>query len=230
MKLQTGFLLAVWLGPRAFAADEVTPLLDKMAAAYGGSQRLEAVSTVRQTGKVEAATSIGRSGRLLRVFTRPRKLRVEVGQGGEVRVLDGTRAWRDSKEVSGPAAQAMVLQAVRLDLPWQLLANRNKLVEHESQEFHGKRVRMLLLPLDQNLSVAAGIDPATGRILHTVGSASGGPMGVMRFETEYDDFRTADGVLFAFKETNLANGTKTADIALTKVEVLRTPPEDAFKP
>jgi len=52
----------------------------------------------------------------------------------------------------------------------------------------------------------------------------------MTFETRYDDFRTVDGRLFAFKETNFASGTKTADIVLSKIELLKAPPPGAFKP
>jgi hypothetical protein len=52
----------------------------------------------------------------------------------------------------------------------------------------------------------------------------------MNFETHYDDFRKVDGVLFAFKEINFASGTKTADTALNKIELLKAAPEGAFEP
>ena len=52
----------------------------------------------------------------------------------------------------------------------------------------------------------------------------------MKFETSYDDFRTVDGLLFAFKETNLAGGTKTADTTITTIQVLKAAPPDVFKP
>ncbi len=40
MKLQTAVLVTMCLSMRANAADEVAALLDKLAVAYGGSQRL----------------------------------------------------------------------------------------------------------------------------------------------------------------------------------------------
>jgi alkylation response protein AidB-like acyl-CoA dehydrogenase len=58
----------------------------------------------------------------VRVFARPTKLRVEIGTN-EVRLVDGPKGWRNGKEVRGMQYEAMVLQAVRLDLPWQLLAH-----------------------------------------------------------------------------------------------------------
>src|SRR5436309_2685816 len=70
----------------------------------------------------------------------------------------------------------------------------------------------------------------TGRILFTAGTTKSGSAGPMTFETRYDDFQTVEGRLFAFKETNFAGGMKTAEIVLTKVELLNAPPADAFKP
>jgi hypothetical protein len=53
---------------------------------------------------------------------------------------------------------------------------------------------------------------------------------VLSIKGNYDDFRTVDGRLFAFKETNCAGGTKTADIVLSKIELLKAPAPGAFKP
>ena len=52
----------------------------------------------------------------------------------------------------------------------------------------------------------------------------------MNFETAYDDYRTVDGLLFAFKETNLASGTKTADTVLSSIQLLPAAPEKEFRP
>jgi hypothetical protein len=147
-----------------------------------------------------------------------------------VRVLDGTNGWRNGKSVTGPSYEAMVLQAVRLDLPFQLLSNKTKLVEKEPSQYQGHKVRTIELPLDNGLAVTAGIDPETGRILFSTGQTGAGPMGRLSFQTDYDNFQTVDGILFAWKETNIANDTKTADIALAVIELLKETPRDAFKP
>ena len=233
MKLST-LLLVCGLGfGCVLEAEELGPLLDKMAGAYGGRDRLEKLIAVRETGQVTAATKVGNSGMVVRTFARPLKLRIEIGDPAhpaEVRVLDGTNGWRNGKSVTGPACDAMVLQAARLDLPFQLLAHKPKLVEKEPIEYHGQRVRVVELPLENDLSMTCGIAPDSGRILFSSGQTTGGPMGRMKFETSYDDFRTVDGLLFAFKETNLAGGTKTADTTISTIQVLKTAPDDVFKP
>src|SRR5262249_52728092 len=162
-----------------------------------------------ELGEVQAATSTGNSGSIVRTYARPLQLRIQVGDADhpkEVRVLNGTNGWRNGKAATGPALDAMVLQAVRLDLPYQLLAKKSKLVEKEAIELDGKRLRVVELPLDNGLSVTANLDPETGRILHSTGNTLAGPSGRMSFEASYSGFRMVDGVLFAFKEVNLANG------------------------
>jgi hypothetical protein len=227
-------LLALILGlGRVLAAEDLAPLLEKMAGAYGGRERLEKIVAYTETAQVTAATSIGNSGPMLRTFARPLKLRVQIGEPEhpkEVRVLDGTNGWRNGKAVTGPSYQAMLLQAVRLDLPFQLLTHQARLVEKESKQYQGKLVRVVELPLENDLSVTSGIDPQTGRILFSSGQIAGGPMGKMSFETAYDDFTTVDGVLFARKEENVASGTKTADTVISGVQFLKEAPAEAFKP
>ncbi|MBI5509412.1 MAG: hypothetical protein HY903_11730 [Deltaproteobacteria bacterium] len=62
------------------------------------------------------------------------------------------------------------------------------------------------------------------------GNSKNGPAGLVSFATLYDDFRVVDGVLFAFKEVNLVRGAKIAETVLTKVEVAKPLPVDAFAP
>lgn len=207
------------------AADGVDSLVEKMGEAYGGRAALEKPTTVRESGTVEAAMRMGSSGPVVRLFARPAKLRVEIGTN-EVRLVNGPKGWRNGTEVTGMQYEAMVLQAVRLDLPWQLLTHKDKLTEKEGRELDGKQLRVVELPLENGLSVSAGIDPDTGHILWSSSDSTGG----MNFETHYEDFRKVDGVLFAFKETNLVHGNKTADTALSKIELLKTTPDGAFEP
>lgn len=228
-----GFILGLLFDATTFAAEDPATLVAKVVNAYGGRQRLERLFAFRQTGHVEAATPIGRSGPLMRLFARPVRLRAEIGdetRGKEVRVLDGDEGWRDGKAAAGPPFQAMVLQAVRLDLPWQLLSHQDKVNEKPGIERQGKRLRVLEFPIDSSLSMSAGIDPDTGRILYSRGTIAGGPMGAMNFEAAYEDFRSIDGLPFAFKEVNLASGTKTADTVITRIDILKSAPDREFKP
>jgi hypothetical protein len=201
-----------------------------MVAAYGGEAALGKIAAVREEGKVEATMRVGSSGPIVRTYARPSKLRIQIGEGpkfSEVRVLDGAKGWRNGQESTGVAFEAMVLQAARLDVPWLLMKSKSKLVDHGNVERDGRRLQVLELPLENGLSVSAGIEPATGHILFSSGTTK---TGSMTFETSYDDLRKVDGVLFAFKETNMAQGAKTAETILSKIEILKETPEDTFKP
>jgi hypothetical protein len=230
MKKSIMLLICALVAGNARAREDLNALVDKIADAYGGRTNLENLAAMRQTGLVEAATKVGNSGPVVRIFARPLKLRVEIGEAPkpvEVRVLDGAMGWRNGKESNGVGYEAMVLQAVRLDLPYQLLSQRKILVEKEPMEYQGKRLRVIELPVEHGLLLSAEVDPETGRILGSTGTTK---TGSMTFETRYEDFRTVEGRLVAFKETNFAGGTKTAEIVFSKIELLKTMPVDAFKP
>jgi hypothetical protein len=254
MKVARFSILVFFLAALSTSADELGMLVEKVAKAYGGQAALEKAAVVREEGRVEAAMGATNPRPILRLFTRPMKLRVEVGpkeKPTEARILDGAKGWRGDKEVTGTSYQAMVLQATRLDLPLQLLLHKDRIVEKDAMEQGDKRLRLLELALEGGLKVSAGIDPDTGRILYSSGTTaavpaattpgteaaghggatgSGGPTGPAKFETYYDDFRMVDGVLFAFKETNWAQGVKTADIVLSEIKLLKSAPPDAFRP
>jgi hypothetical protein len=223
-------LLSCALSVQAGASDNLDALVDKIAAAYGGQVTLEKLVAVRETGRVEAVMSNSAPKPVVRTFARPLRLRVEIGESSkpsEVRIVDGAKGWRNGQESTGVGYEAMVLQAVRLDLPFQLSLHRKALLEKDPADFQSKRLRVLELPLEHGLSILAGIEPETGRILFSRGTTK---TGSTTLETRYEDFRTVEGYLFAFKETNFAGDTKTADIVLTKIEFPRTPSSEAFKP
>jgi hypothetical protein len=211
------------------AAEDVGVLVDKMVAAYGGQAALEKIGPIREEGKVEATMRVGSSGPIVRTYARPSKLRIQIGEGpkfNEVRVLNGANGWRNGQESKGVSYEAMVLQAARLDLPWLLLANKTKLVHKGAVERDGRQLQVLELPLESG-SVSAGLDATNGHILFSSGTTK---TGSMTFETAYDDFRTVEGRLFAFKETNIAQGTKTAETILSKIEILKEVPGNTFEP
>jgi hypothetical protein len=233
MKTSLVLIMSCSLAISRATAVDLGPLVEKVADAYGGRERLEKLAAIRETGTVTAASQVGSSGPIVRTFARPARLRIQVGQPEhprEVRVLDGAKGWRNGQAVTGMSYEAMLLQAIRLDLPFQLLTRQAKVVEKEPIDFQGKHLRVLELPLEHDLSVTAGIEPETGHILFSKGTTASGAMGRMTFETQYDDFHTVDGLLFAFKETNLAGGAKTADTILLSIEMLKTAPEEAFQP
>jgi len=236
-------ILFAWPAAPA-GADEVGDLLRKSVDAYGGESVL-ATLAFRESGKLTTTMRGGSAGTITRIYRRPDQLRVEVALAGEpteVRILDGKRGWRQGQEASGMSFDAMVLQSARFALPLNLLERRGELKDLGTVECDGKTRRVLELPLGGTLSLAAEIDPGTGRILRSTArsvgamggksmSVGGAPGGVtVEFATTYDDFRKVDGVLFAFREGNFAMGRNTGETRLEKVEILKELPAGTLTP
>ncbi len=221
----------------ATASDGVESLVAKTVQAYGGEQALEKARHVREFGSTTSIMRPGLKGTIQREFTSPDKLRVQITfrYDVETRIYNGRDGWRMGEAVTGPQLDAMVLQAARIALPLNLARNRKKLVDKGRGEVEGKPVRTLELPLGNKLRLTVDIDPETGRIVRSAGRGGLGTMGGMggrplEFITGYSDFRKVDGVLFAFREGNFANGMTTGETILEKIELPGTLPASTFKP
>jgi hypothetical protein len=213
-------------------AEDLPALVRRCVEAYGGKAAIARSARSRQEGTVTSLLHPGEKGRMGRAYERPRRLRVEVAYprgGGEVRVLAGTRGWRDGEEVSGPRLAAMLLQAARMDLPALLSSAGANVVAAGTLELGGKKLRVLAIEPAPGLVVEAAIDPATGRILRSRG-ASRDPAAPIEFVTTYSDFRTVAGVLVAMREENWANGRSTGETVLEKVEFPTALPRETFEP
>jgi len=223
-------LLGTAAPSHAAPSTEVTALVDRCVAAYGGAAALAGVAAIRQAGTVTSLLHPGQAGRLQRWAARGGRLRVEIGWNGEpeVRVVDGQVGWRGGMAVQGPPLAAMMLQAARFDLPLRLREGLARLEDRGVVEHDGRKLRALALEVAPGLVVEAELDPATGRILRSRGATSSGP--AIEFVTTYADFRTVGGLLFAFREGNWANGATTGETVLTAVEPLARPPDGVFRP
>ena len=198
-------------------------LLTRVAHAYGGESRLLAVHSVRETGTIKSQRG---DGTLLRAFEPPLRLSIVIrrpASSPEVRVLDGSRGARDGEAVFGPMLDAMVLQAVRIDLPAALLRHRDQLRDLGEIVREGKKLRSIGLPLEGGKAIAVGVEIDSGRIVYSEGA-----VGAIRFATLYSDFRKVDGLLFAFQEENFASGQKTADTRLAEIAVNPALPPGTF--
>lgn len=215
----------------AGATPEVRALVKKVVAAYGGPAAMAKLARVRQEGTVSSTVlHPGPPGRLLRMAERPGKLRVEIQypeKPVEVRVLAAGRGWRGGVEVQGPMLAAMVLQAARLQLPALLAAAGDEVADGGTLEHDGVALRVLSLEVTPGVVVQAAVDPGSGRILRSRGTAAG-PV-PLEFITVSSDFRTVDGVLVPFREGNYANGRSTGDTALEKVSFPSALPPGAFE-
>ena len=218
--------------PAGRADDAVAELVKRCVDAYGGPAAVARAAVIRERGRTTSILHPGAAGRILRLYQRPGRLRVEIafpGDPPEVRVLDGGRGWRWGEPSSGPQLVAMILQAARLDLPAMLQAWRARVADHGTWQHEGKALRVLAVPVAPGVEVEAGIDPATGRILRSRGSGRDAAF-PLEFVTAYSDFRTVDGVLVAFREGNWANGATTGETVLEKVEIEPEIDADAFRP
>lgn len=219
-------------GRAGSAAATPAELVARCVEAYGGKKAVVRLARNRSEGTVTSLLHPGQPGRIARLYQRSGRLRVEIAFPGapvEIRVLDGGRGWRFGEEVGGPFLASMILQAARLDLPALLAAWQQKLEDRGTWELDGKTLRVLALEVAPGVTVEAGIDPATGRILRSRGTAKGGPM-PLEFVTTYSDFRKVDGVLVAFREGNWANGSATGETVLEEFELLASVPPEAFRP
>jgi hypothetical protein len=218
----------------ARAVESLDGLLDRTMKAYGGVDALRKAAAVRETGKVTSLMRGGAAGDIVREFERPDRLRVFIRYGGsdtEVRVYDGKTGWREGKAVQGPPLDAMVLQAARLALPLILSDRRANLVDKGTSTVDGKELRTVDLPLGNGLTLTAGIDPVSGRIVRSSGTGGMGMGGrTLEFVTRYSDYRVVHGVLHPFVEENYANGFVTGETTLSRVEVLESFPPGTFRP
>ncbi|BDG10569.1 hypothetical protein [Anaeromyxobacter paludicola] len=225
--------LALCLAAPARGADDLSRVLRRCVDAYGGAQALKRAVAVRETGHVTSVMRGNAAGALVRTFAPPGRLRVDItypGGKGEARVLDGAAGWREGEKVEGMQLAAMVLQAARLELPRVFAEAPDRVADAGPVERGGKKLRAVAVDLGNGLSLTAEIDPESGQVLHTTGA--GALPGGMRiyFDTDYSDFRKVNGLLFAFKEENLANGVRTGETLLDQVEILPAAPANAFKP
>ena len=186
-------------------------LIARVMTAYGGAAAWSKVTGFHETGTVTPAMRPD-EGKLTRDFQRPDKLRVEIvyPTNTEVRVLDGDHGTQNGKDASAMGLDAMRLQAARLALPQLLIEKRQTLRQLENQN-------VIEIPLTPSMTLTVEIDPATGRIVKSTGKATG-----VEFSTSYSDFRTVDGLLFAFREENSAGNTKTGTNQIATLQVARS--------
>jgi hypothetical protein len=230
-------LLALLLAPAPAPAagpapGELGALLAKVVAAYGGEAALAKVGGYRMEGTL--TSSMRGTGPFVRLFQRPSRLRVELDYPGhpESRILDGARGWRSDGQGNllpseGPLLGSMVVQAARADLPWLLLERRQDL--RLLAPPGDAAVRVIEIGLGPGLALTVAVDAASGRIVRTAGTINT-PAMQTGFTTEYADFRSVDGVLFPFRESNGAGGQSTGDTVVTKVTLNPRLTDADFRP
>lgn len=210
----------------AVAAD-LGPLLERIVQAYGTATP---PTSILQRGRT--ISHVQGEGTLLRAYRGAERFRVEIRYpaGVETRIIAGPHAWQHNRPLKAAFRGALVLQAARVALPWNLLEARDTLRDGGEHAFGDGRLHFVELPLAEGLRLVAEVDPSSGRILRSRGIVPGYHGGEMVFGTVYDDFRTAGGRLYAAVEHHFAMGRYVGRSLIDTVE-FDTPLADAlFRP
>jgi hypothetical protein len=196
----------------------------RIVAAYGGERALGRVKAFRETGTLDSRQGTAHT---VRLFAPPDRLRVEIEYASgenETRVLEGPHGFRNGEMVAGPARDAMLLQAARLELPGILLRKRKELVDLGNVERDGQKLHAIGVPLESGINLAVAVDARTSRIVRSEGALPGRGTQI-RFATTYSDFRSVSGVLFPFREENFVSGERTGTTRFDRIELLDAMPQ-----
>lgn len=225
------FALAL-CGVSASAQETPSSVIDSVLEAYGGWQKLQAVTSYSMEGKL--LTGHDTVVRTTRIFSRPGRLRVviEHADGKEVRVVAGGKGWRttpsgNTAAAEGPLLDSMTLQAGRAALPWILAERRGQVSFATPLTGDDVASSALQLPLGEGMTLRAYVDPKTRRITRALTVLQRGM--TIAFEARLSDFRGVDGVLFPFREQNYAGGRHTASTAFTTIRVNTAIDESLFR-
>ena len=185
------------------AAADLGPLLERVMQAYGTTA---APTSILQRGHTISQTQ--GEGTLLRAYRGMQRFRVEIHYpaGVETRIIDGPSAWQHNKPMGEAFRGALMLQAARLALPWNLFAARDTLRDGGEFKYGDGYLHIIELPLTDGLRLVAEVDPSTGRVMRSRGFMPSPHGGEMVFGTIYDGFRSADGRLYPAIEHHYAMG------------------------
>ncbi len=252
-RLATAALVAALLaGPGAFAAPPAPtapsaspaplPTVDEIVGRYvtarGGMEKLKALTTLRQEGRVNAGA--GRVGLVTREIKRPGRIRFEFTVQGVTSVLasDGQRGWKVAPLEGEPGPQPLpdeVLVDAReqadIDGPlvdWKAKGSQVELVGREAVD--GRDAWKLKVTLKSGGVLTAWLDVESANLVRTEATRLARGKRV-RIETTFGDFRKTGGILFPHSvEVRAAGRPQVLRIAVDKVEVNPTLSDARFAP
>lgn len=218
--------LLTLLAGAAGASEPAQPVLDRMAERYGAT----APAAIRETGHT---TSFARgSGTLARLFRAPDRFRSEIGyaSGAETRVLMGDRAWLQGAPANALLRAAIALQAARIALPWNMLAQGSAMADLGSAlSVDGKPVRVFEFAPEPQIKLVVEVELETGYIVRSRGLVSVAGKSV-EFVTLYSDFRSENGRTHAMREQQYASGQHIGNSVIETVEYPATIADSMFTP
>jgi len=214
------------VGKAARAEEALDQLLNRVATVYGK----QAPTAIRETGTTVSFRQ--GNGTLSRIFKSPDRFRIEIRYAarGESRAMVGNDAWAQGEPANPVLRGAIALQAARIALPWNMLANRGAVTDlGPIASADGKMLRAVEFSLGQQFKMIAEIDPQSGYILRSRGIQSVGG-NAMEFATVYSGFRKQDGRAHAAREDHFAMGQHTGYSLIEEVDYPDEIPDSAFRP
>lgn len=211
----------------AAGAADLGTLLERIERAYGTTTL---PSSILQRGRT---ISFSRGeGSLLRAYRGAERFRIEIryATGVETRIVDGPVAWQRSKPMGEAFRGALILQAARIALPWNLFAARDRLRDGGEHLIGDMRLHFIEMPLGDTLRVVAEVEPESGRILRSRGILTHPGGGEMVFGTVYEDFRSVDGRLYPAVEHHYAMGRYIGRSEIETVEFDTPLADSLFRP
>jgi len=208
-----------------------SPTAEKIVGRYvtarGGIQKLRALRTLRQEGRVNAGA--GREGLVTREIKRPGRIRFEFTVQGVTSVFasDGQRGWKVSPLEGEMGPQTLpdeVLTDAReqadIDGPlvdWKRKGSQVELVGREAVGGHD--AYKLKLTLKSGGALTAWVDVESANLVRTEATRRVRGKQV-RIETTLADFRRTGGILFPhLVEVRAAGRPQVLRIVVDKVEV-----------
>ncbi len=205
----------------------VDEIVGRYVAARGGLQKLRALRSLRQEGRVHAGA--GRDGLVLREIKRPGKIRFELTVQGVTSVFasDGQRGWKVAPLEGdlGPKPlpdEALIDAREQADIDgplvdWKSKGSRVELVGREA--VGGRDAWKLKVTLKSGGVLTAWLDVKSAELVRTEAVRRVGGKQV-RIETTFGDFRRTGGILFPHRVEVRATGRpQVLRIEVDKVEV-----------
>jgi len=202
-------------------------IVGRYVAARGGIQKLRALRTLRQEGRVNAGA--GREGLVTREIKRPGKIRFEFTVQGVTSVFasDGQRGWKVSPLEGEMGPQTLpdeVLTDAReqadIDGPlvdWKSKGSQVELVGREAVDGHD--AFKLKLTLKSGGVLTAYVDVKSASLVRTEATRQIRGKQV-RIETTFGDYRRTEGILFPhLVEVRAAGRPQLLRVVVDKVEV-----------
>jgi hypothetical protein len=217
--------LALAGAARAADGPKIEQVLDRMAAALGGRERLARVTSVRTKVRIEAAGLKGTGEGVLAADGRSTSS-YDLGVEAGVAVFDGERAWvRDGngkvREQAGPELEDEVTTAYLGTFSHLLPGRMRGRVELAGEDADRTHYLVRVAP-ERGQERTLVVDEATGLVAreeHKVGARTS--------VTVYRDWRDVDGVKFPFEARQRVEGDALETAIFVESVRLNAPVDDA---